>query len=95
MMSLTEKILFVAFGFLIIIFISVGYLNKTDALKILKDKYETALAGSDREAAIAAGEAYYRSLRGGELTIEDERMILREVAHLPETESTENEEHTI
>lgn len=92
MMSLTEKIVFLAFGFLIIIFISVGYLNKTDALKILKDKYETALAGNDREAAIAAGEAYYRSLRGGELTVEDERAILRDVAHFPEPENTESEE---
>jgi len=89
MMSLTEKILFLAFGFLIIIFISVGYLNKTDALKMLKDKYETALGGDDREAAIAAGQAYYRSLRGGELTIEDERAILRDVAHLPEIENPE------
>jgi len=89
MMSLTEKILFLAFGFLIIIFISVGYLNKTDALKMLKDKYEAALAGDDREAAIAAGQAYYRSLRGGELTIEDERAILREVAHLPESDISE------
>jgi hypothetical protein len=89
MMTLTEKILFLAFGFLIIIFISVAYLNKTDALKMLKDKYEAALAGDNREAAIAAGQAYYRSLRGGELTIEDERAILRDVAHLPETDITE------
>ena len=89
MMSLTERILFLAFGFLIIIFISVSYLNKTDALKMLKDKYEAALAGDNREAAIAAGQAYYRSLRGGELTIEDERMILRDVAHLPEPDNAE------
>ncbi|AEW02595.1 hypothetical protein Niako_6371 [Niastella koreensis GR20-10] len=95
MMSLTEKILFLAFGFLVIIFISVSYLNKTDALKMLKDKYETALGGDDREAAIAAGQAYYRSLRGGELTIDDERAILRDVAHLPELENTENEEPNI
>jgi hypothetical protein len=95
MMSLTEKILFLAFGFLVIIFISVGYLNKTDALKILKDKYETALAGDDREAAIAAGQAYYRSFRGGELTIEDERAILREVAHLPVIELPENGEDNV
>jgi len=92
MMSLTEKILFLAFGFLVIIFISVGYLNKTDALNMLKDKYEAALAGDDREAAIAAGQAYYRSLRGGELTIEDERTLLREVAHLPEPDITEESE---
>ncbi|MFL5744653.1 MAG: hypothetical protein ACJ751_08315 [Niastella sp.] len=89
MMSLTEKILFLAFGFLVIIFISVAYLNKTDALKMLKDKYEAALAGDDREAAIAAGQAYYRSLRGDELMIEDERAILRDVAHIPEPENLE------
>jgi hypothetical protein len=95
MMSLTEKILFLAFGFLIIIFISVASLNKTDALKMLKDKYQAALAGDDREAAIAAGQAYYRSLRGGELTIEDERAIFREVAHLPELEDPENESENV
>ena len=90
MMSLTEKILFLAFGFLVIIFISVGYLNKTDALKMKKEKYEAALAGDDREAAIAAGQVYYRALRGGgELSIEDERAILRDVAHLPEPDITE------
>jgi hypothetical protein len=89
MMSLTEKILFLAFGLLLIIFISVGYLNKSDALKMLRDKYEAALAGDDREAAIAAGQAYYRSLRGGDLTLEDERTILKDVAHLPEPENTE------
>lgn len=88
-MSLTERILFLAFGLLIIIFISVGYLNKTDKLKMLKDNYEAALAGDNREDAIAAGQAYYRSLRGGELTIEDERAILRDVAHLPEPENSE------
>lgn len=83
-MSLTEKLLFVAFGFLIIIFIAVGVINKSDKLKMLKEKYDEALQGEDRAEAIAAGEAYYRSLRGGELTVEDERHILRDVAHLPE-----------
>jgi hypothetical protein len=83
---MTEKMLFIAFGLLIVIFIGVGYLNKSDALKVLKEKYEAALAGGDREEAIAAGQAYYRSLRGGELTLEDERAILKDVAHLPEPE---------
>jgi hypothetical protein len=94
-MSLSEKILFLAFGLLIIIFISVGYLNKTDKLKLLKEKYEAALEGDNREEAIAAGRAYYRSLRGGELTIEDERMILRDVAHLPILEDTGNEPENV
>jgi hypothetical protein len=87
-MGLTEKMLFLAVGLLIVIFIGVGYLNKSDALKVLKEKYEAALAGDDRAEAIAAGEAYYRSLRGGELTLDDERAILRDVAHLPEQENT-------
>ncbi|MCS3798258.1 hypothetical protein [Niastella sp. OAS944] len=86
MMSLTEKLLFVAVGFLIIIFIAVGVINKSDKLKMLKEKYEEALQGEDRAEAIAAGEAYYRSLRGGELSLEDERRILRDVSHIPEAE---------
>jgi hypothetical protein len=83
-MTLTEKLLFVAVGFLIIIFIAAGSLNKSDSLKILKEKYQAALQGTDRAHAIAAGQAYYRFLRGGELTIEDERAILKDTAHLPE-----------
>ena len=86
-MSLTEKLLFVAFGFLLIIFIAVGFLNKSDALKLLKEKYEAALQGDDRADAIAAGQAYYRSLRGGELTFEDESAILEDTAHLPQAEA--------
>ena len=85
-MTLTEKLLFVAFGFLIIIFIAVGVINKSDKLKMLKEKYDEALQGEDRGEAIAAGEAYYRALRGGEVSMEDERRILRDVAHLPEAE---------
>lgn len=85
-MTLTEKLLFVAFGFLIIIFIAVGVINKSDKLKMLKEKYDEALQGEDRAEAIAAGEAYYRSLRGGEVSMDDERRILRDVAHLPEPE---------
>jgi hypothetical protein len=84
MMTLTEKLLFVAFGFLIIIFIAVGVINKSDKVKMLKEKYDEALQGEDRAEAIAAGEAYYKSLRGGEISIEDERRILRDVSHLPE-----------
>lgn len=85
-MTLTEKLLFVAFGFLIIIFIAVGVINKSDKLKMLKEKYDETLKGEDRAEALAAGEAYYRALRGGEVSMEDERRILRDVAHLPETE---------
>ncbi len=88
-MTLTEKLLFVAFGFLLIIFISVGFLNKSDKLKMLKDKYDAALQGEDRDEAIAAGEAYYRALRGGELTLTDEKAIWKDVAHLPEKEGGE------
>jgi hypothetical protein len=93
-MSLTDKLLFVTFGFLVIIFIAVGSINKSDALKLLKEKYQEALQGTDKAEAIAAGEAYYRSLRGGELTFEDERAILKEVAHLPDIENTEESQQS-
>ena len=93
-MTLTEKLLFVAFGFLIIIFIAVGVINKSDKLKMLKEKYDEALQGEDRAAAMAAGEAYYRALRGGEVSMEDERRILRDVAHLPEPEMDGGDELT-
>ncbi|HEX6429747.1 MAG TPA: hypothetical protein VF008_18770 [Niastella sp.] len=85
-MSLTEKLLFLSVGFLVIIFIAIGSLNKSDKLKLLKEKYEAALQGTDKEEAIAAGQVYYRFLRGGELTIEDERTIFKDTAHLPEKE---------
>ena len=88
-MSLTEKLLFLAFGMLVIIFIAVGSLNKSDKIKLLKEKYEAALQGVDREAAIVAGQDYYRTLRGGELTIEDEMIIFKDVKHLPELEDPE------
>lgn len=90
-MTLTEKILFLAFGMLIIIFIAVGSLNKSDKLKMLKEKYETALQGMDKEAAITAGQDYYRFLRGGELTYDDEITIFRDVRHIPDPEMTNEE----
>jgi hypothetical protein len=83
-MGLTEKILLLALGFLLIIFIAVANLNRSDKLKQLKEKYEAALHGEDRESAIGAGKEYYRFLRGSELTIEDERAILKDTAHMPE-----------
>jgi hypothetical protein len=89
MMTLTEKLLFVAFGFLIIIFIAVGVINKSDKLKMLKEKYDEALQGEDRAEAIAAGEAYYRALRGGEISEADERIILRDISHIPENGNEE------
>jgi hypothetical protein len=92
MMSLTQKLLFIAIGFLIIIFIAVAIINKSDKLKTLKEKYDEALQGNDRAEAIAAGEAYYRALRGGELSLEDERRILRDVSHIPEAEVDNSDE---
>ena len=65
-MGLTEKILLLAFGLLLIIFIAVANLNRSDKLKQLKEKYEAALQGEDRELAIEAGKEYYRFLRGSD-----------------------------
>ena len=83
-MGLTEKMLMLALGLLVIILIAVSNLNRTDAIKQLKDKYEAALQGADREQAMEAGKAYYRSLRGNELTMEDEQAILKDIALMPE-----------
>lgn len=85
-MGLTEKILLLALGLLLIILISVGTLNRSDKLKQLKQKYEDALQGSNRGQAIEAGKEYYRYLRGTELTIEDERAILKDVSSMPDAE---------
>jgi hypothetical protein len=91
-MSLTEKIFVLAVGLLIIIFIAVSNLNKSDKLKQLKEKYEAALQGADRQEAWDAGRAYYRFLRGSDLTIEDEQTIMREMAHMPPEENKYNTE---
>jgi hypothetical protein len=88
-MGLTEKMLLLAVGLLLIILIATGNLNRTDKLKQLKEKYDAALQGEDRELAIEAGRAYYRFLRGSELTIEDEQAILRDISSMPD-ETTGN-----
>jgi hypothetical protein len=83
-MDLKEKMFVLGLGLLVIILVSVGFLNKNDALKLLKDKYEAALLGTDREAAFEAGMAYYRSLRGREPGASDEAAILKDMEHMPE-----------
>lgn len=85
-MDLKVKLFVLALGLLVIILVSVAALNKNDALKQLKEKYEAALLGTDREAAQEAGRAYYRSLRGRELSAADEEMILKDMMHMPEDE---------
>lgn len=71
-------------GLLVIILISTKWLNRNDALKLLKERYEAALLGTDKEAALEAGRAYYRSLRGRELTTAEEEYILRDISQMPE-----------
>ena len=80
-MGLTEKILVLAAGLLIIIFVAVGVINRTDTIKQLKDKYDEALRGTDKDAAWEAGAAYYKYLRGNnELTVEDELAIFNDIS---------------
>ena len=83
-MGFTEKILILATGLLIIIFIAVSNLNRSDKLKMLKESYEAALQGTDKQEAWEAGRAYYRALRGSDLTIEDEQAIMKDMAHMPD-----------
>lgn len=87
-MGLTEKIFLLALGLLVIILVSATCMNRNDALKQLKEKYDAALLGTDREAALEAGRAYYRSLRGRELIPADEEAILQDIAHMPEADNT-------
>lgn len=86
-MGLTEKLILLGVGMTIIIVIAVIIYNRNDTQKQLKDDYETALRGTDKTKAIEAGRAYYRFLRGNELTIEDEQIILKETAHLGDTDT--------
>ena len=80
-MGLTEKILVLAAGLLIIIFVAVGVINRTDTIKQLKDKYDEALRGTDKDEAWEAGAAYYKCLRGNnELTVEDELAIFNDIS---------------
>lgn len=85
-MNLTEKIFVLGLGLLVIILVSVTYLNKNDAVKQLKERYEAALLGTDKEAAWEAGRAYYRSLRGRELSAADEEAILKDIALMPDAD---------
>ena len=86
-MSLTEKIIVLALGLLIIILWATTHFNKTDTLKQLKEKYEEALAGVNKAEAFEAGNAYYRYLRGGELSAADEQAIMNDVGRMREEET--------
>jgi hypothetical protein len=83
-MGLTEKMLLLAFGLLVIMLIAIRFINKDEALRQLKEKYDTALQGLDKEQAYSAGKAYYSYLRGGEPTLQDERDMMTELAKMPE-----------
>jgi hypothetical protein len=82
-MGLTEKILLLSLGLLIIIFVAVGAINRNDTLKQLKDRYDQALQGTDKDEAWEAGSAYYRCLHGNnELTVDDELAIFKEISSI-------------
>ena len=81
-MGLKEKIFVLGLGLLVIILIAVKFLNQNDALRLAKERYEAALLGNDKEAAVEAGRAYYKELRGRELTEAEEAIILQETEHI-------------
>ena len=91
-MGLTEKLILLCAGMIIIIVIAVIIYNRNDTKQQLKEDYDLALQGNDKTKAMEAGKAYYRFLRGAGLTIEDERIILRETAHLQDKEASEQQE---
>lgn len=63
----------------VVLFIMDAYV-KSQSTKALKQRYELALRGKDKQVALAAGRAYYSELRGGNLTIYDEQAIANDLA---------------
>lgn len=66
--------LFAGFG----LFIWFLYWRITN-LKKIKEAYDKALKSSDKNQALEAGRRYYRSIRGGNLTIYDEQAIANDL----------------
>jgi hypothetical protein len=93
-MGLTEKLILLGVGMILIIVIAVIIYNRNDTRQQLKEEYEVALKGMDRTRAVEAGKAYYKFLRGNELTIEDERIILKETAHIEDQGANDQQKAT-
>lgn len=51
-------------------------------LRALKAVYEEALREGDREKAIAAGERFYKLLRGGSLFLSDQEAIRKDLSEM-------------
>lgn len=47
---------------------------------VLRHEYSSALQSGDTEQALALGKKYYQTLRGGELTIDDEQTIANDMS---------------
>jgi len=64
----------------VIAFVYIKY-KKGNKIRNLKTAYEEALRGTDKQAALAAGRAYYGSLRkNGLLTIYDETALTNDIS---------------
>jgi len=73
-------------GILVIVIIAIVLaiivsVYKAKERKRLHQAYRTALSGTDKRTALAAGRAYYSALRkGGSLTIYDEQAITNDLS---------------
>jgi len=54
--------------------------DKLELDKNLETAYKTALQGTDKAKALAAGRAYYRNLRGINYSVNDEAVIGNDIA---------------
>lgn len=68
-------------GIIVLAVIIMAAIGKTNNLKNLKQQYDTALRGTDKRAALDAGRAYYKALRGkNTLTIYDEQALTNDLS---------------
>ena len=62
--------------------------KQKEELRLFKEMYEKAIRDGNREAAYEYGRQYYTKLNHGELSVEDEVTIIRELPPLPEDMDT-------
>jgi hypothetical protein len=49
-------------------------------IKQIKKDYDIILKGTDKRAALEAGRKYYKSVRGGQLSIYDEQALTNDIS---------------
>ncbi|GHV20689.1 hypothetical protein AGMMS49959_08580 [Planctomycetales bacterium] len=65
---------------LVTVIVVAGVRSRRKEIQRLKDDYDDALRGADKQRALIAGRLYYQKLRGGNLTIYDESALNNDLA---------------